>query len=74
MKLTRSNACLPAFLILALLSTALQWSAWAIDEDERDGYAANTLSIQVGYPGGPTFEKRLFTLSELESMDIVYAA
>ena len=65
-------------LIIVLLLTLCNVPAFfieslALDDDERDGFAANTLSIQVGYPGGPTFEKRLFTLAELESMDIVNA-
>lgn len=48
-------------------------SARALDDNEFGGYPSDTLLIQVGYPGGPYHDKRLYTLSELEGMDVVYA-
>lgn len=45
----------------------------ALDDDEFGGYPSDTLLVQVGYPGGPYHDKRLYTLSELEGMDVVYA-
>lgn len=57
------------FLVLALTAPP----AYALDDDEFGGYASETLSIQVGYPGGPYYEKRLYTLSELQGMDVVCA-
>lgn len=76
MKKTKRNGLLqslPGLLLAAALLLALPGTARALDDDEFGGYASDTLSIQVGYPGGPYYEKRLFTLSELEQMDVVYA-
>ena len=64
---------LTAALLLILLLLPFGFSAQALDDDEFGGYPSDTLSIQVGYAGGPYFEKRLFTLAELSAMDIVYA-
>ena len=47
--------------------------ALALDDDEFEGYAADTLTVKVGYFGGPYYVKRVFTLDELWSMDLVYA-
>lgn len=46
--------------------------ASALDEDEFDGYSAETLTVKVGYFGGPYYEKHVFTLEELWAMDVVY--
>ena len=46
---------------------------YAIDDDEHGGIQADTLTIQVGYFGGPYYEKHVFTLDELWSMDVVNA-
>ncbi|MDR2665762.1 MAG: Ig-like domain-containing protein, partial [Oscillospiraceae bacterium] len=35
--------------------------------------AADTLTVTVGYFGGPYYEKAVFTVDELWSMDVVYA-
>ena len=59
--------------ILILLLLPVGHAAYALDDDEFGGYPSDTLSIQVGYAGGPYFEKRLFTLAELSAMDVVYA-
>jgi hypothetical protein len=37
---------------------------------EADGIAANTLTINVGYYGGPYYEKKVFSVSELESLGV----
>ncbi len=76
MKISMRNRLLrslPGLLLAAALLLALPGTARALDDDEFGGYASDTLSIQVGYSGGPYYEKRLFTLSELEQMDVVYA-
>ena len=39
--------------------------ALALDDDEFEGYAADTLTVKVGYFGGPYYMKRVFTLDEL---------
>lgn len=57
-----------AFIILAVFSVP----ALALDDDEYDGYAAETLTVKVGYFGGPYYEKHVFTLDELWAMDVVY--
>ena len=62
-----------AFLAAMLLLLCLASPAMALDDDEFDGYAADTLTVKVGYFGGPYYEKRVFTLEELWSMDLVYA-
>lgn len=59
------------FLCALLLLLCAPWAA-ALDDDEFDGYAADTLTIKVGYFGGPYYEKRVFTLEELWAMDVVY--
>jgi hypothetical protein len=45
----------------------------ALDDDEYDGYASDTLTVKVGYYGGPYYEKRVFTLDELWNMNVVYS-
>jgi hypothetical protein len=57
----------------ALLLCTLATPAAALDDDEFSGYAADTLSVKVGYFGGPYYEKAVFTLDELWNMDVVYA-
>jgi hypothetical protein len=46
--------------------------ALALDDDEFSGISANTLTISVGYFGGPYYEKAFFSLDDLWAMDIVY--
>jgi hypothetical protein len=43
-----------------------------VSADGNAGYAANTLTIKVGYFGGPYYEKNIFTLDELENMDVIH--
>ncbi len=59
--------------LLAALMLLLALPAAAEDEDAFNGYAADTLTIKVGYFGGPYYEKAVFTLEELWAMDVVYA-
>ena len=56
---------LAAFLLLWLLLPA-----WAVD-DTGVGYPADTLTVKVGYFGGPYYEKKVFSLDELWGMDLV---
>lgn len=44
-----------------------------MDDDEFNGYAADALTIKVGYFGGPYYEKAVFTLDQLWAMNVVYA-
>jgi hypothetical protein len=46
---------------------------FALDDDEFGGYAADALTVRVGYFGGPYYEKAVFSLDELWGMDVVYA-
>ena len=59
--------------LAALLLFSVSLPALALDDDEYGGYAADTLTVKVGYFGGPYYEKHVFTLDELWGMDIVYA-
>lgn len=52
---------------------ALATPAQALDDDEYSGYAADTLTVKVGYFGGPYYEKHVFTLNELWALDVVCA-
>ena len=47
--------------------------ALALDDDACGGFSADTLTIKIGYFGGPYFEKHVFTLDELWDMDVVKA-
>ncbi len=60
-----------AFVLCLALAAA---PAAALDDDEFSGYAADTLTIKVGYFGGPYYEKAVFTLEELKAMDCVRPA
>jgi hypothetical protein len=46
--------------------------AYALDDDEFSGLAADTLTITVGYFGGEYREKAVFTLDELWALSVVY--
>lgn len=60
-------------LLAFLLMTASAAPAFAADEEANNGYAADTLTIKVGYYGGPYYEKAVFTLDQLWAMNVVYA-
>lgn len=60
-------------LITALWIVASAVSVSALDDDEFNGYPADSLTIKVGYFGGPYYEKAVFSLDELWAMDVVYA-
>ena len=57
-----------AMMIFALSSAVI---SFAIDDEAYDGYAADDLTIRVGYMGGPYYVKKVFTLEEIEAMDVV---
>jgi len=57
--------------LLLLLGSTLP--VLAAEEGETEGYRADTLTIEVGYAGGPYYEKHVFTLEELWAMDLVRA-
>lgn len=54
-----------------LLLCVLAVPALALDDDEYAGYKADTLTVEVGYFGGPYYEKHVFTLDELSKIDLV---
>lgn len=58
-------------LLLVFLSISLAVPAIALDDDEFAGYPADSLTIKVGYFGGPYYEKAVFSLDELWAMDVV---
>ncbi|MEA4966049.1 MAG: hypothetical protein VB055_09540 [Oscillospiraceae bacterium] len=62
-KLLRIGAILLVFLLLTPCVLALS------DGAETDsGFSADSLTIRVGYFGGPYYEKKVLSLAELESM------
>lgn len=60
-----------AILIAMLLLCVLTVPAFAVDDNEYSGYKADTLTVEVGYFGGPYYEKHVFSLDELNKMDLV---
>jgi hypothetical protein len=66
-----------AIAALLLLITASMLSliapALALDDDEFSGYKADSLTIKVGYFGGPYYNKAVFTVDQLSNMDLVNA-
>lgn len=61
---------LAAFLLAA---AAVPACSFAEDTEAGNGIVADTLTVKVGYFGGPYYEKHVFTLDELQSMDKVRA-
>jgi hypothetical protein len=61
-----------AALLLLALAPALCPVVFALDDDEYGGYAADALTVRVGYFGGPYYEKAVFALDELWAMDVRY--
>ncbi|MDR1328459.1 MAG: Ig-like domain-containing protein [Oscillospiraceae bacterium] len=59
-----------ALSLLLIFCCALARPALAADEDERSGLAADTLTVKVGYFGGPYYTKRVFELDELWELDV----
>jgi hypothetical protein len=57
---------------MASLLFALSAPALALDDDETSGLRADTLTLTVGYFGGPYYEKAAFTADELWSLDVQY--
>ena len=62
-------AVIAAVLIIASVTSFCS----AEDEEADNGVVADTLTVQVGYFGGPYYEKHVFTLDELNSMEKVRA-
>jgi hypothetical protein len=58
-----------ASLVLAL---APPFAASALDDDAFGGYAADALTVKVGYFGGPYYEKAVFALEDLWAMEVLY--
>lgn len=63
---------LALFTIFALVCIPAKVS-FAMDDDERSGLQADTLTINVGYLGGPYYQKKVFTVDELSSLGLVSA-
>jgi hypothetical protein len=69
----RVRAVFAAFLLALILVSVCAGTALALDDDADKGLAADTLTISVGYFGGPYHEVKTFTVQELWAMDVVYA-
>jgi hypothetical protein len=63
---------LSLFIVFALVCMPPKVS-FAMDDDERSGLQADTLTINVGYYGGPYYQKKVFTVDELASLGLVSA-
>ena len=70
-----TGLCVLIMALLMVIQAAVLIPAWvyAIDNDEYGGIPADTLTVEVGYFGGPYYEKHVFTLDELWDMDVAYA-
>jgi hypothetical protein len=56
-KLLRQLFAVSLLILLPILP--LSAPVLALDDDEYGGYAADTLTIKVGYFGGPYYEKKV---------------
>lgn len=72
-EVTQTKKQIFAALLVFCLVSAFPAVSFALDDNEFDGYPADTLTVNVGYLGGPYYEKAVFSLSELWAMDVVYA-
>lgn len=70
LKKNRKQRMIP-FLLGLLLLLQMTPFVCALDDDAYDGYEADTLTIEVGYFGGPYYEKKVFTPEELGNMPLV---
>lgn len=75
----RISACLLALLCCWMMCVVCAppgsslWRADALDDDEFGGYKADTLTISVGYFGGPYYQKAVFTEAQLRALGTVKA-
>lgn len=60
-------------LCTAAVIATVPLSCFAKDAEAVGGSPADSLTIKVGYAGGPYYEKHVFTLSEMESLPQVQA-
>jgi hypothetical protein len=58
------------FAVLTALLIAFPLTAFAIVDDNLQGEPADSLTITVGYFGGPYYEKAVFTAEELWALDV----
>lgn len=75
----RISAFLTAMMCFWLMFTAwpppygTAWRASALDDDEFSGYKADSLTISVGYFGGPYYQKAVFTEDQLRALGTIKA-
>lgn len=65
----KAAGCLAGVFLLAACSVP----CFAVDTEASGGQVADTLTVKVGYFGGPYYEKKVFSLSELEALPQVQA-
>jgi hypothetical protein len=58
------------FAVITALLIAFPLTAFAIVDDNLQGEPADSLTITVGYFGGPYYEKAVFTVEELWALDV----
>jgi len=61
-----------ALTAMLLLAFTLATPAFALDDDEFSGLAADSLTVTVGYFGGPYYEKAVFPTADLWAMNVQY--
>jgi hypothetical protein len=69
-----NRAAKQSIVLIIIIATALCLAPlplWAADE-EGSGLKAETLTIRVGYFGGPFYEKKVFSADELWGLNVVY--
>jgi len=59
--------------VIVIQAGILVRPVYAMDEDALKGLAADTLTVSVGYFGGPYEDRKTFTLSDLRSLRVIKA-
>lgn len=65
--------CMCVLTALCLYSGSPVCQVYALDDDEFSGYKADNLTINVGYFGGPYYQKKVFTEAQLRALGTVKA-
>ena len=72
MKKRAIAATAAAMTVVFFLAFICELYVFALDDDEFSGLAADSLTVTVGYFGGPYYEKAVFTTEDLWALDVQY--